>query len=330
MLNKDKVIRRNVDIAIGVFALLIGIFILFLFRTIKERNRKNEELKEKNNEISMIAENLSLANHEVSEQKYVIDKKNKSIIDSLNYAKRIQTTILPSKTYIRQFLQDFFVFFRPRDIVSGDFYWFHQNISEGGSKIVIVIADCTGHGVPGAFMSLIGATLLNKIIKDNGEFNPAEILRKLDLAIQHDLRQKDTGNMDGMDAVICVIDVKEKNMLFSGAKNPIFYVQDDKPFFIKGSKEAVGGEQDEHHYTLHEIDLTKKTMFYLYSDGFQDQFSGKTGKKYMSKNFRDLLFRIHHLPLDKQLEALKSALFDWQEEEAQVDDILVFGAKIQL
>jgi serine phosphatase RsbU (regulator of sigma subunit) len=329
-LSKEQEIGKTIQIATGTVLLLLVLFVLFLFKNIKERSTTNKALIEKNNEISIIAENLSLANHEITEQKFLLDRKNQAITDSLNYAKRIQTTILPSKSYLKKFLPEMFVFFRPKDIVSGDFYWFHENISEGGNKIVLVAADCTGHGVPGAFMSLIGATLLNKIVKDGAVFSPAEILTKLDEAIQKDLRQKDTGNVDGMDAAIVVIDTSEKTLTFSGAKSPLLYIQNGELHFVKGSKVSVGGDVAQHRYEELEIDLRSETVFYIYSDGFQDQFGGYTGKKFMSKHFRELLFDIHKEAPDVQLEHLKKTLFEFQGHEPQVDDILVIGCKIKL
>ncbi len=329
LLNKEKQVSNTIQTATGIVVFLLFLFVLFLVKNIKERNAVNRSLQEKNAEISSIADTLSLANQEITEQKVLLDKKNQAITDSLNYAKRIQATILPSRTYFKKFIPEMFVFFRPKDIVSGDFYWFHENISEGGSKIVLVAADCTGHGVPGAFMSLIGATLLNKIVKDAGNFCPYKILQQLDIAIQQDLRQKDTGNMDGMDAAVVMIDLEEQKLYFSGAKNPLFCVQNGEIIFVKGSKFSVGGDYSKHSYEIFELDLKNSlTDFYIYSDGFQDQFGGKSGKKFMSKNFRQLLWDIHKESSEKQLEMLKTALFDFQGKENQVDDVLVIGCRL--
>jgi serine phosphatase RsbU (regulator of sigma subunit) len=216
--------------------------------------------------------------------------------------------------------------FMPRDIVSGDFYWFtHKN-----GHCVITAVDCTGHGVPGAFMSIIGNDLLNDIVNIRGVVEPAQILELLDQGIRTTLKQDVNDIQDGMDMALCTIDSENKRLRYAGAKNPLIYVQGDEIFQIKADKMPIGGKQlyANSAYQNHEIALDKPTWIYMFSDGYQDQFGGPGNKKFMLKKLRELIFEIHKLPMKEQQKILQDTLKEWMGAEKQLDDILVIGLKV--
>jgi ligand-binding sensor domain-containing protein/serine phosphatase RsbU (regulator of sigma subunit) len=281
---------------------------------------KNEELSVYAEETAAQAENLRIANEEII-------RKNEDITSSISYAERIQSAILPELDLIKKELPQSFVFFKPRDIVSGDFYWF----TASDTHIVLAAVDCTGHGVPGAFMSLIGNDLLNHIVTVQKIWEPAAILSQLHLQVRESLKQERTNNRDGMDMSVVVIDKSAQTLHFAGAKNSLVYFQQGELFKIKGDKMPIGGEQreQERQFTSHQISLATPTTFYLFSDGFQDQFGGQNGKKFMVPRFRELLQKIHQEPIDRQANLLEASLQEWMkgtgQEYKQLDDILVIG-----
>ena len=286
---------------------------------------------------------------EVVKAKEIIEKKNLDITSSINYAKRIQDASLPQLYRIQAILPKSFIFFKPRDIVSGDFYWcsriepqpMYEELSEGGQfkkvlkgydteKFVITAVDCTGHGVPGAFMSMIGNDLLNGIVDLRGISDPAKILKELHKGVTKALKQQETDNKDGMDMALCVIDYGKAKVEFAGAKNPLVYIQNNELFYIRGDKNPVGGTQrkGERNFTKHTVSLNAPTTFYIFSDGFQDQFGGHQGRKFMLKRFKKLLLEIHQKPMEEQRDILEKTFLDWQGEHKQIDDVLVIGFTI--
>lgn len=263
---------------------------------------------------------------QINQQKQIIEKKNADITSSINYAKRLQEAILPRKEEIRSFLPNSFVFFRPRDIVSGDFYWFAQS----GERCAIAAADCTGHGIPGSFISMMGNVILNKLVEFKGITSPDIILNHLHNDIRKTLREDENNIRDGMDIAIVTIDFTWHMLEFAGAKNPLIFFQDGQMHVIKGDKMPIGGAQVEEHriFKRHVVDISKPTTFYIFSDGYQDQFGGEKGGKLMVGRFREILKEIHTLPMEKQKEVLEKKIIDWMGEQKQVDDILVIGVKI--
>jgi serine phosphatase RsbU (regulator of sigma subunit) len=197
-------------------------------------------------------------------------------------------------------------------------------------KLVISAVDCTGHGVPGAFMSMIGFNLLDEITS-KGITRPNLILEELHRGVRFTLKQKETNNQDGMDLAMCVIDSKTKTLEFAGAKNPLIYIQDGEVKQIKGDTNGVGGKSDDHTFTLHTVDVSTPTYCYIFSDGFIDQFGGENGRKFMISNFRNLLFDIHQKPMKEQREILDKTIKEWMGKKYnQIDDILVIGFKLDL
>ncbi len=296
-------------------------------RTLEQKvNERTEELKLANEELNSTNEELSATLEQVSRQNQVIEKKNEDILESIRYALRIQTAILPEEGYIRQTFKDFFVFYRPRDMVSGDFYWYGYLEREDVAAIAAV--DCTGHGVPGAFMSVVGYNQLNRAILEIRLTDPAEILNELDLRIRQTLKQDEgSGRYDGMDLALCVWFRKENRMLFAGAQRPLYYFDADGQFrSIAGDKFPVGGAQArQKNFITHEIPLTGTERFYLFTDGYTDQFGGPNKRKFTPKRLQELLSRIHTLPFDEQYSQVMQAFDAWKGDVEQLDDVSVLG-----
>lgn len=268
---------------------------------------------------------LEESNKLLNKQKKIIESKNKDITASIRYAKKIQEAILPSEKIIKKYLPNSFVFYKPRDIVSGDFYWFRHvnNVS------FIAAVDCTGHGVPGAFMSMIGNTILNKIVPNRVQ--PADILNSMRKEVIDTLEQgKESAQKDGMDIALCTIDHRTNMLEYAGAFNPLCLFRDNELIEIKADRMPIGsyfGKIDK-PYTNHSIELKAGDTFYLYSDGFQDQIGGKGDRKYSSKNFKSFLQSISQKDTDTQLQDLETEIEEWRGEEDQLDDMLVIGIKV--
>lgn len=265
---------------------------------------------------------------QVEEQKKEIELQKNNITASIDYARQIQDAMLPTYQSIQKHLPKSFVLFKPRDIVSGDFYYFTANTSN--NKMVLAAIDCTGHGVPGAFMSLIGNDILNGIIEQEGITKADIVLDKLHRGVRNSLNQYNSSNRDGMDISLCVIDRQAKTVEFAGAMNSLVYIQNGELTRLIGDKMPIGGEQREvnRKFHSHTIDISIPTTLYLYSDGYQDQFGGKGNRKFMAPRFRELLYSIYQKPMIEQKNMLESTLENWQEGNAQLDDILVIGVNI--
>lgn len=320
----------------------------------QELTEQKAEIQEKNEELNQIQEEITAQNELLILRSKELKEKSDHITESIQYAQRIQEAMLPHLDAIRESLPESFVLFRPRDIVSGDFYWFLETLPEPifglmdtpegrtsvfkgitGAKKIITAVDCTGHGVPGAFMSMIGHELLNNIVEARGIKEADKILNELHLGVAKALRQRETENRDGMDMALCVIDEEAKTLIFAGAKNPLVYIEKGELVEIKADKVPIGGEQleDKRLFTPIPVDISEPKTFYVFSDGFQDQFGGPKGKKFMKGKFKKLLLEIHQKPFDEQRQILDDAIEDWiqnsvNSKEEQVDDVLVIGFRV--
>jgi serine phosphatase RsbU (regulator of sigma subunit) len=264
---------------------------------------------------------------EVVMQKEEIEIKNREITDSIQYASRIQSAILPPGDYVKKILPDRFILYLPRDIVSGDFYW----LNELNSKVITVAADCTGHGVPGAFMSMLGVAFLNEIVSKVTDIHAHEILNQLRTHVIKSLHQ--TGaegeSKDGMDIALCVYDLPSMKLEYSGANNPLYLIRDNEVIIYKADKMPIGIHAlADQSFTLNVIDLKKGDIIYTFSDGYEDQFGGPNGKKFMAKNMRELLLKIHKEDMETQKTILKDTLYDWMKHTEQIDDVIVMGVRV--
>ncbi|TAE13864.1 MAG: hypothetical protein EAZ95_10585 [Bacteroidetes bacterium] len=288
----------------------------------------NQQIGEKNAELLQTNEEIAAQRDHAESLSKVIGEKNESIMASIQYAQQIQQAILVAPEVITQGLSQHFILFQPRDVVSGDFYFFANT----NDRLIFAAVDCTGHGVPGAFMSMIGHEILEDIIIMRQIVSPDIILNELHKGIRKALKQEQTNNRDGMDLSLVSIDLENKVLEFAGAKNPLIYIQNNEIFHLKGDKMPIGGEQREANrtFTKQSVSLDSPTVFYMFSDGFQDQFGGKDKKKFTIGRMKELFLQIHQEPIEKQKEVLQTAIQNWIKagEEYQIDDILVIGAKV--
>ncbi|MBC7125318.1 MAG: SpoIIE family protein phosphatase, partial [Bacteroidales bacterium] len=323
-----------------IFAYILYLVVLsvFVWIVVKLNIRRLE--KEKERLEGIVLERTA----EIRQQKEKIEKQKEEITDSIKYAKRIQTAVLPPAELISVHLPEHFILFKPRDIVSGDFYWMKQI----GDFTLITAADCTGHGVPGAFMSMLGVALLNEIASRCNGFTANQILNELRNQVKQSLRQtgKEGEAKDGMDIAFCVLNRKIMKLQYAGAYNPLYLyrkkefpnpssspcvIESDTHYLIevKADKMPIGIHvNDNIEFTNHEIDLSPGDTIYIFSDGFADQTGGETDKKFLSKNFKNLLLNIQHMEMSKQKEFLEETLKKWMGNTSQVDDILVIGVRI--
>ncbi len=305
----------------------IGICVLIavsaVYVIIKFRERKARQFQE------MLQRRLDERTHEVVMQKEEIEIKNKDITDSINYAQRIQASILPPISKLHEAFSGSFVFYQPRDIVSGDFYWYDRTEND---KFVIVCADSTGHGVPGAFMSMIGTTLIKDITIRKEVDSPAALLAMLDQEIMAALNQNIEAERsnDGMDIIVSEIDLKTNKLKISSAMRPMIIYREGEQIYVRGSRSSVGGqyEKDQKVFETHEYEMKKGDKIYMFSDGYPDQFGGPLGKKFKMVRLKNMLRDIHEKPMDEQYNYIKNNFEIWKEDMEQVDDVLFMGIEI--
>jgi len=313
--------QGNTDIDFSGFNitfLLAGIFIILavILALAYLTNRLfgvRKKLKEKTKALDM-------AEHLISH----LELRDKDMTDSLIYAQRIQEALLPSEDFFRNYFPDSFVYFKPKDIVSGDFYW----VGEKGDKIFVAAADCTGHGVPGALMSVIGLDIITKTILEANIENPSAVLAVMNKDLEKMFsREKNIGTIirDGMDLGLCIIDRKRKKIEYAGAFFPLYLVRDNTLTEIKGDKFIIGMNPKGLGYTTHEIDIKVDDIIYIFSDGYVDQFGGTENKKFMYRRFRYLLLQIHRFSFKDQKSILEENMRSWMMDNSQVDDIMVIG-----
>ncbi|MFP4555853.1 MAG: SpoIIE family protein phosphatase [Bacteroidales bacterium] len=265
---------------------------------------------------------------EIEAQRDLLAEQQKHIIDSIQYSKRLQNAILPTTSFIQELFPESFVLYIPKDIISGDFYWFHQN----GNKHYFSAIDCTGHGVPGALVSMVGQNWLNYAVKDLNLQKPSDILDALNDGVMSTFKERDddTSVKDGMDLALCCINYNNMTLEYAGAYNPVVIISNGEVSQIKGDKFPIGAffRGIKGKFKNHEVTVSKGDVIYVFSDGFQDQFGGERDQKYMIKRFRQLLFDIHHKPMDEQKQILESTINQWMGNYEQVDDITVIGIKV--
>lgn len=308
-------------------SLLLGFTTIFMIMGLLILRSKNKLLKKQRNEIQEKNYYLEQFNEEINTQKEKLQEKNKAITDSIMYAQKIQSALLSPEENFKNYFSEYFIFFQPRDIVSGDFYW----LTKVNEKIIIAVADCTGHGVPGAFMSVLGITALNDIVKNMKDIHSDFILYELRKKIIESLRQKEdeSETKDGMDIALCVIDKKQLKLEYSGAYNSLITFQDNNFNILKADRIPIGiYSSEKFNFTRYEIKIKKGDTFYMYTDGFVDQFGGPEGKKFKNNQFYEMLKDIHSLNLKKQLDIISKKFNNWKGYLEQIDDVLVVGFRI--
>lgn len=325
--NKELAKVQNIVYISILGFLIVAVSLGFYMSSNRKKKRMNAILSEKNELIK--------------KQKGVVDEKNASISDSINYAKRLQSAILPTAAQVNQFLPDSFLLFKPKDVVSGDFHWFETK----NNTVLIAAADCTGHGVPGAMVSVVCSNALNRVVNEFGIVAPSKILDKTRELVIETFAKSEENVVDGMDIAFCAIDLKTKKITFSGANNPIWIIRKNQNFTasefdsvyqkselvlleLKGDKQPVGFYTHQKEFTQTEIQLLEGDIVYLFTDGFADQFGGEKGKKFKYKPFKNTLIEINEMSMIEQEKELKSIFNSWKGDLDQVDDVCVIGFKL--
>jgi len=295
-----------------IIAILLLLLSLWIFNFYRQKKKANEKLE--------------AANTEISKQKTEIEHKNKDIMDSINYAQRLQLAILPSDDDFKKTLPDAFVFYQPKDIVSGDFYFLDQV----GEHIFFAVVDCTGHGVPGAFVSFVGHKALSRAINDLKLTEPGKILDSIRQQVEQTFDKNEKGEVkDGMDISLGVLNAENNTLHFSGAHHTLYWINGEGELTeVKGDRHAVGAGQGKENFTTAKVNVKKGDMIYFSSDGYSDQFGGEHGKKFKTSQFKKLLLELNDKPVALQKELLQKAHNDWKSAHEQVDDVCVIGVRI--
>lgn len=310
---------------------LIGVITIQSFNKNAYQSYHLDILKTLASYIGTVISNAALYNTletKVEERTMELAEKNADITASINYAKRLQKGILPDASFMHQLLPDSFVYYRPKDIVSGDFYWVDRN----HAKVFFAVVDCTGHGVPGAMMSIIGRNLLDQAVNEKGLATPSQILNFLQVGLSLAFGQtaeKKAALFDGMDLALCAIDVKENILEFAGANSSLYLIQDDELVVLKGDKVGISAEYEvTNMYNNIEIEVGKGDMIYLTSDGYPDQFGGERYKKYTYRRMNQLFEEIYKLPIEEQKARIEKAFLDWKDDKEQTDDVCLMGIRL--
>ena len=316
---EEKKQQQLIIYSVSVGLVMVLVFALFAYRAYRQKQKSNVELERKNILIER-------QKKEVEHQKEIVDEKQKEILDSIHYAKRIQRAVITSDNYISQHIKDYFIYYQPKDIVSGDFYWaLHAN-----NKFYLATADCTGHGVPGAFMSLLNISILNEVMIEKKIIRTDLILNEARKDIIKSLNP--TGSeesKDGMDCILACFDFENLKLEYAAANNSFYIVRDNQLITCKADKMPVGkSPRDSEPFTLHAVDLQKGDTVYMLTDGLPDQFGGPKGKKYKYKQLEDLLIANNGKLLAEQKEILNTSFHNWKGNLEQVDDVLLIGIKI--
>lgn len=315
--NSKKIVLFS---TIGLF--LITLFLILLFYSYKQKQKINAEIKIKNSKLEMAYA--------------IVEEKNREILDSINYAKRIQNAILPPKKLITKYLNNSFILFKPKDVVAGDFYWFEaypKNEQNHDSTLLFAVADCTGHGVPGAMVSVVCNNGLNRSVREYGLTDPGEILNKTREIVISEFEKSEDDVKDGMDiALVSInnIDSKTKTLKYAGANNALWIIRQntDEIEEIKAQKQPIGKYDNATPFASHTTEVNQGDTIYLFSDGYSDQFGGENNKKYKSANFKKLLLSIQEHNMQKQLEIIDHTFEQWRGEHSQLDDVCVLGVRI--
>ena len=320
--------QRLLTYAFVVGFLLLLALLVVIYMSYKRKVRSNRLLAQQKQEIENQRDEIEAQRNTATQQRDQIARQNRIITESIEYASRIQSAVLPQEKTIQQIFSDYFIFYRPKNIVSGDFYW----IDKIDSKIVIVAADCTGHGVPGAFMSMLGVAYLNEIINQNRILDPGKILNQLRKNLIEALHQsiKKRGSRDGMDLSLAIIDTQSQELYYSGAYNPMYIIRDDELIDMKANRMPIGvhAVYQNTPFSVKKEKLYPNDKLYFFSDGFYDQFGGDNGTKFGRKKFKQVLLGFNNHPMEEQKQALDRTLENWMNSSGQIDDIMVLGFRI--
>jgi serine phosphatase RsbU (regulator of sigma subunit) len=310
---KQEVIRNSF---IAGFLLMLALA-FFIFRGYRQKQKANEIITQQKEEVEK-------QKTIVEQQKALVEEKNKDILDSITYAKRLQDAILPPLSIINQYLPESFVLYKPKDIVAGDFYWMERV----GDTILIAAADCTGHGVPGALVSVVCSNALNRTVKEFKITEPGKILDKVRELVLETFEKSESNVQDGMDISLCCLNMQTREMQWSGANNALWYIQNNELKEINPDKQPIGKTDKPAPFNTHKLQLQKGDTLYLFTDGYADQFGGEKGKKFKYKQLQQLITDNAQSIMEKQKAVLENKLNEWKGNLEQVDDVLVIGIRV--
>lgn len=320
--------RRIVNYGLILGVILLSGIGMVLFSKYQLKTRANRELEAQKEAINQQKEKIEKQRDEIVVKSKLLEESKQDITDSIMYAKRIQLSLLPEREHLKHLFPDSFVFFRPKDIVSGDFYWIH----EVGEKIIVAVLDCTGHGVPGAFMTVLSNSILNELVLENCVNAPNVILSVMDTKIREALHQNhpnENASTDGLDMAVCIIDRSNLELCYSGAQMSAYFTRQGELQQLKPNRHSLGGTfGSEKNFSNHCIQLNHGDMIYMASDGFQDQFGGPNDKKFLRTNFRSLLQQIHQEATPRQGQVVEEVFERWKGQQVQTDDVLVLGLRV--
>jgi serine phosphatase RsbU (regulator of sigma subunit) len=305
---QGRFLQTIIIVIIGIGLLLVIGFLIFVFNRLRVTNRQKEIIENQK-------ELVELSHNE-------LEVKNKEILDSIKYAKRIQSAILPADKEVSSHLDDSFILYLPKDIVAGDFYW----IEKRENKVLFAAADCTGHGVPGAMVSVVCNNALNRSVREHLLTNPADILNKTREIVISEFAKSDEDVKDGMDIALCTIEGLK--LEYAGANSPLWIIRNNELIEIKPNKQPIGMFEMAKPFTGHQVDLVKGDLVYVFTDGYSDQFGGEKGKKFKSKALRELLLSMQNVAMPEQKKVLNSTFNEWKGEIEQIDDVCIFGVKV--
>jgi serine phosphatase RsbU (regulator of sigma subunit) len=308
---KQKILAGAISVGLG----LVVIFLLFVFNRLRITRKQKGVIEQQKVEVEQQKEVVELAHDELEE-------KNQEIMDSIIYAKRIQSAILPPIKVVKEYLKESFILYKPKDVVAGDFYWLqHRN-----GKVLFAAADCTGHGVPGAMVSVVCNSGLNRSVREHGLTIPGEILDKTREIVVQEFKKSEEDVKDGMDIALCSIEGMK--LQYAGAYNPLWIIRNGELIETKANKQPIGQFDNPEPYTTHSFDLEKGDAIYIFSDGYVDQFGGERGKKFKSKAFRELLLSIQDKNMEEQKKSIDETFETWIGDLEQIDDVCVIGVRV--
>ena len=305
---EKKETQQIVSGAISLGLILVIVFLLFVFNRLRVAKRQQKIIEQQKEAVEHAHDELEV--------------KNQEIMDSINYAKRIQSAILPPAKLVKEYLRESFILYMPKDVVAGDFYWMEQ----ANGKVFFAAADCTGHGVPGAMVSVVCNNSLNRSVREHGLMIPGEILDKTREIVVQEFDQSEEEVKDGMDIALCRIEGMK--LEYAGANNPLWIIRNGEIIETKANKQPVGQFDNPKLYTTHSFDLVQGDTIYIFSDGYVDQFGGEKGKKFKSKSFRDLLLSIQQKPMEEQKKSIENTFQTWRGELEQLDDVCIIGVRV--
>jgi tetratricopeptide (TPR) repeat protein len=317
----DQTKQRQFYIFSSSFFILLLISFL-IYRGYRQKQKANEIITKQRDEVEK-QKNL------VEHQKEIVEEKNKEILDSIIYAKRLQDAILPPLRVVKEYLPESFILYKPKDIVAGDFYFMEPS----GSKIVIAAADCTGHGVPGAMVSVVCANALNRTVKEFKLIDSGKILDKVRELVLETFAKSESEVKDGMDISLCVLDLEKKKIYWSGANNPLWLVRknnsgNNELFEFKPDKQPIGKTEKPEPFRTEEIKFNDEDVIYIFTDGFEDQFGGEKGKKFKSSKMKEMVLSVQNLSMENQRNIILNKFEDWKGDLEQVDDVCIIGVKL--